>query len=86
MFEGNVRWQHTGMQISVCTCLTGGYCLRLVRYITTMVHKKIKKNKKKKTALCSIVIAVLCEDKEVTRKEWCKDWLHKRSATILHEL
>ena len=50
-----------------------------------------KEIKKMKTALCSIIIAVLCEDKEVTRKECCKDWLHKQSengshATILHEL
>ena len=38
-----------------------------------------------------MIIAVLCEDKEVTRREWCKDWLQKRSergshATILQEL
>ena len=45
-----------------------------------------KKIKNKEIALCSIIIAVLCEDNEVTRKEWCKDWLHKQSANILHEL
>ena len=28
----------------------------------------------KKIALCSMIIAVLCEDREVTRNEWCKDW------------
>ena len=55
------------------------------------MHKKIKKNKTKKIALYSMIIAVLCEDKEVTRREWCKDWLQKRSergshATILQEL
>ncbi|MPC28536.1 hypothetical protein E2C01_021745 [Portunus trituberculatus] len=67
---------------------TGGQCLkvmsvvcelgRLVQYITTMVHKK--KNKAKKIALCSIIIAVLCEEEVVvTRREWCKDWLQKRN-------
>ena len=63
--------------------------LTIVRYITIMVHNKIKK-KTKKIALCSMIIAVLCEDK-VKRREWCKEWFHKRSergnhATILHEL
>ena len=56
-----------------------------------MMHKKIKKDKTKKIALYSMIIAVLCEDKEVTRREWCKDWLQKRSergshTTILQEL
>ncbi|MPC70351.1 hypothetical protein E2C01_064595 [Portunus trituberculatus] len=62
---------------------------RLVQYITTMVHRK--KNKTKKIALCSMIIAVLCEEKEVTRRGWCKEWLEKRNergshATILQEL
>ncbi len=61
-----------------------------MQYITTMVHKK--KKKAKKIALCSMIIAVLCEEEEeMTRREWCKDWLHKRNergshATILQEL
>lgn len=62
---------------------------RLVQYITTMVHRK--KNKAKKIALCSMIIAVLCEEEEMPRREWCKDWLHKRNergshATIFQEL
>ena len=40
---------------------------RLVQYITTMVHRK--KNKAKKIALCSMIIAVLCEE-EMPRREW----------------
>ena len=63
-----------------------------MQYITTMVHKK--KNKAQKIALCSMIIAVLCEEEEeeeMTRREWCKDWLHKRNergshATIFQEL
>ena len=61
-----------------------------MQYTTTMVHKK--KNKAKKIALCSMIIAVLCEEEEeMTRREWCKDWLHKRNergshATIFQEL
>ena len=91
MFEGDVRWQHTDVQVSVWTWATGGCCYSLVRYITTMMHKKIKKNKTKKIALYSMIITVLCEDKEVTRREWCKNWLHKRSergshVTISHGL
>ena len=52
-----------------------------------------KKTRLKKIALCSMIIAVLCEEEEeeITRKEWCKDWLHKRNergshATIFQEL
>ena len=39
-----------------------------------------------------MIIAVLChEEDEVTRREWCKDWLQKQNergshATILQEL
>ena len=77
-------------QVCKSVCAIGRQLLiaSVGRYITTMVHKK-KNNKK--TVLCNMMIAVLCEDKEVTRREWCKEWLNKQSerrsnATILQEL
>ena len=83
MFEDNVRWQHTGMQVRWLMLTSSA-----VHHYHGAQEKKTIKNKE--IALCSIIIAVLCEDK-VTKKEWCKDWFHKRSekgshATILHEL
>ena len=42
------------------------------------------KNKQKKIAVCSVMIAILYDSKDLRKKYWCKKWLQRRSEIGSH--